>query len=85
MNFPYKKRAQLSVLSNEQRGLPEYFKCALVKSLGDRGSASDPRHSNWWDGVDCPLPNLIPALGPSGLEPRAWPSVTLFTPPKFKS
>ena len=29
-NFIYRKRPQLSVLNNEQRGLPEYFKCGKI-------------------------------------------------------
>jgi len=52
----------------------------VVKSLGGRGSAPDPAEGAYsappdplagGQGAPCPLPmNPIPALGPSGLEPR---------------
>jgi len=61
INFPYKKRAQLSVLSKKQRGLPEYFKCGKIAC---RGSAPDPAGGAYsappdlagGKGAGCPLP-----------------------------
>ena len=69
-------------MSNEQRALPEYFKCGKITwRSGCRGSAPDPAgRANYSaapdplagrKGAGCPvLKNPIPALGPSGLEPR---------------
>jgi len=54
----------------------------MVKSLGGRGSAPDPAGKAYnappdplagGEGAGCRLPkNTTPALGPSGLEPRAF-------------
>jgi len=69
-NYPSKKkRAQLNVLRNEQRGVHEYLKCGKI-------SWQTP---SWWGGAGCPRPkNLTPVLCPSGLEPRG--TRPLFTP-----
>jgi len=49
INFHYKKRAQLSVLSNEQRTLPEYFNTTSVLRPFFRDHLREPvREENFW-------------------------------------
>ena len=70
-NFLYKKRAQLSILSNEHRGLHEYFKDGKIAwRLGLR---PEPRWGSLQRSPDFQAGGERLAAHPQEPCPRCWP------------